>query len=557
MDNIIINNKLSTCQFKNIGKCFFICYDLIVKKIKTKLFIKNKNMAKNNNIAQGSSLENILNDQQINERDLKEIENLKETEKKLLKSITKEMLEKWYTIQNKKSFEVFQKMYQIAYWKTSWMFDWKKIEWSKIWQVTVLNEKNKNEDIKIRSVTVWRDGTIYIFSSNNSYSNRIIQNGIYYPNSRYSDNNSEFNDNEVDKSAIRRAEITEIYETYIKELEKIYQAYELINATWKNKIKEILENVKNNKKWFIEHQTNSNQTIDEIKAKFQKRIENLKNHFRENNWKSIEEVINEWINTPQDEVSDNLNPSQEYSKDELNKLIIEVDGKRKYVKQILHYDSDLWKIKNDPEKINIVKQFLKQVIDETLEINWEYDDAIKTAIYNFRILFQNTKNNQSANISLANERIDNQISDEETPTEGVPADEAPAPAHEQTWTNSIKINQAWAKNQILTYKENFDYEKPTKQDIIDILAKYKDADFSKKENIPENSALVIYAIQLAIKELWYANDLWNIDGIFWQKTIEALKKLQEKKLWFTWEDIDGIPWPKTIQAMIEKLNAPA
>ncbi|NUJ98308.1 peptidoglycan-binding protein, partial [Candidatus Gracilibacteria bacterium] len=145
-----------------------------------------------------------------------------------------------------------------------------------------------------------------------------------------------------------------------------------------------------------------------------------------------------------------------------------------------------------------------------------------------------------------------------TPAAAPATTPAAAPAtQKETGTNSIKINQAWAKNQILTYKENFDYEKPTKQDIIDILAKYKDADFSKKENIPENSALVIYAIQLAIKELGYANDLGNIDGIFGQKTIEALKKLQEKKLGFTGEDIDGIPGPKTIQAMIEKLNAPA
>ncbi|NUJ99337.1 peptidoglycan-binding protein [Candidatus Gracilibacteria bacterium] len=424
-------------------------------------------MAENNNIAQGSSLENILNDQQINERDLKEIENLKDTEKKLLKSITKEMLEKGYTIQNKKSFEVFQKMYQIAYGKTSGMFDWKKIEGSKIGQVTVLNEKNKNEDIKIRSVTVGRGGTIYIFSSNNSYSNRIIQNGKYYPNSKYSDNNSEFNDNEF----------------------KIAKIGSDNRPNYHNGI---------GKKFF----QNGSYYIGEFKVGKPK-------------------GSGIFVNINKERFIGNF--------DTANGKTIITDG--------AHGGKTL----EDLDKIATPAAAPATTPATTPAAAPAAAPATTPAA-----------------APAAAPATTPAAAPATTPAAAPATTPAAAPAtQKETGTNSIKINQAWAKNQILTYKENFDYEKPTKQDIIDILAKYKDADFSKKENIPENSALVIYAIQLAIKELGYANDLGNIDGIFGQKTIEALKKLQEKKLGFTGEDIDGIPGPKTIQAMIEKLNAPA
>jgi hypothetical protein len=147
-----------------------------------------------------------------------------------------------------------------------------------------------------------------------------------------------------------------------------------------------------------------------------------------------------------------------------------------------------------------------------------------------------------------------------TPADSTGAGNSPttAPTNsttEQVWSNLIHIKHKWIENQILTYKENFDYKNYTKADIIWILEKYKDADFSKKENIPENSGLIIFAIQWAIKELGKWAKLGNIDGQFWTKTGEALNELQKDILWFTWKDVDGLPWPKTIQAIIEKLNA--
>ncbi|NUJ97657.1 peptidoglycan-binding protein [Candidatus Gracilibacteria bacterium] len=452
-------------------------------------------MAENNNIAQGSSLENILNDQQINERDLKEIENLKDTEKKLLKSITKEMLEKGYTIQNKKSFEVFQKMYQIAYGKTSGMFDWKKIEGSKIGQVTVLNEKNKNEDIKIRSVTVGRGGTIYIFSSNNSYSNRIIQNGKYYPNSKYSDNNSEFNDNEFKIAKIGSDNRPNYHNGIGKKFFQNGSYYIGEFKVGKPKGSGIFVNI--NKERFIGNfDTANGKTIITDGAHGGKTLEDL-----------------DKIATPA--AAPATTPA------------------------------------TTPAAAPAAAPATTPAAAPAAAPATTPAAAPATTP-------AAAPATTPAAAPAAAPATTPAAAPATTPAAAPATTPAAAPAtQKETGTNSIKINQAWAKNQILTYKENFDYEKPTKQDIIDILAKYKDADFSKKENIPENSALVIYAIQLAIKELGYANDLGNIDGIFGQKTIEALKKLQEKKLGFTGEDIDGIPGPKTIQAMIEKLNAPA
>lgn len=390
-------------------------------------------------------LKKMVEDGRLNGDDLQRLEKIEKNwianqTKEYLKEIWKEILEQsGFEIHTQADFDFFQRVYQHTYQKESGILWWEN------GKVKVKNEDWKEIYQTVSSLLVWENGNIYIFvSATSTNTSTVIEDGVLKKQKTSKTNGIWLweNDNEINKNILRKAEITKIYEEYLKELEKIYQAYELIDAIWKNKIKEILENVKNNKKWFIEYQTNSNQTIDKIKTNFEQKIKIMKDHFETNNLRSVEAVNNS----------------------------------------------------------------------------------------------------------------------QETPA----AAEAPAAEAEFTektplsLENQINIKHAWVKQQIETYKTinpKFDYTKPTLDDIRLILEEYKNDNFSKKDNIPENSALIIFAIQCAIKELGKWAKLGNIDGQFWQKTKETLNELQESVLWFTWTDVDGIPWQKTIQAIIEKLNA--
>ncbi len=126
--------------------------------------------------------------------------------------------------------------------------------------------------------------------------------------------------------------------------------------------------------------------------------------------------------------------------------------------------------------------------------------------------------------------------------------------------NTIRIKHNWVKQQLRRMK-GLDIQNPTKDQIISILTQFKDASFSLRSNQPKNSALAIYALQVAISMLLPNNSMWSIDGVFaerWKRdsnTKKSLKRLQStlslkgKKL-----VVDGIPGKNTITAILEKLN---
>jgi len=236
-------------------------------------------------------LQEMVKDGILDGKDLIHLRKIiRQESKKNLQLLWKELFEQsWYEIHTQDSFEFFQRLYKITYQKESGILWWEN------GKVKVKNEAWEKIYQTVSSLLVWENGNIYIFvSATSTNTSTVIEDGVLKKQKTSKTNGIWLweNDNEVDKNTIRRSEITTIYEEYLKELEKIYQAYELNNATWKNKIKEILENVKNNKKWFIESQTNSNQTIDKIKTNFEQKIKIMKDHFKTNNWRSVEAVNN-------------------------------------------------------------------------------------------------------------------------------------------------------------------------------------------------------------------------------------------------------------------------
>lgn len=90
----------------------------------------------------------------------------------------------------------------------------------------------------------------------------------------------------------------------------------------------------------------------------------------------------------------------------------------------------------------------------------------------------------------------------------------------------------------------------SKADIIRLLERFTEARFPQQL---EDSTVYVFAVQCAISYLGI-NNMWNIDGLFGDKSKSALKKVQENILGFTGSAIDGKPGPVTVNALLGKIS---
>jgi len=93
---------------------------------------------------------------------------------------------------------------------------------------------------------------------------------------------------------------------------------------------------------------------------------------------------------------------------------------------------------------------------------------------------------------------------------------------------TISLSHTWVSDQI--WESVNDTQNPSIQEIRSILEEYKNKNFSQADNLPENSARAIYALQVAISSA--EGNIWIIDGIYGPNT-EAWIAAYREKFWLT------------------------
>lgn len=74
----------------------------------------------------------------------------------------------------------------------------------------------------------------------------------------------------------------------------------------------------------------------------------------------------------------------ELSNQVLDSLTVDVNWTKKYVKDILHYNSDITSIMNNPEEVIKLQLFLKKKVDSSIAVNWVYDNNTSKLIDAYR-----------------------------------------------------------------------------------------------------------------------------------------------------------------------------
>lgn len=134
----------------------------------------------------------------------------------------------------------------------------------------------------------------------------------------------------------------------------------------------------------------------------------------------------------------------------------------------------------------------------------------------------------------------------------IPPETSPDDSPEElSLNNNINIPHTWVEQHIHSHMDwNFDIQNPTKEDIITILERYDWQHINTSNDDLEDSAQMIYALQVAISKYLPNNTLWDIDGLWWPNTQRNLADLQSE-IWYPWS---GFPWPNTTQALLEYMR---